>query len=854
MSSRPLHDGSAEIVGTNQFIQRICVNRIFEQAENKSLITVTAGAGFGKTAAVSNYLFDSSKQTIWLQLTLIDNLVTKFWDHFTQAASYYNEELGNKLSTLEFPDSLSALDSFIQTVSDEGSASGRLYIVLDDVHIIYDTSILWFIENLVSISMKNITVVLISRTDINIRVSSLKSKGRMSSIKEDNLRFTLKETEEYYAIQGINFTKEALKKIQTATEGWIFAIYLIGLTAGNHNAYKIEHLEAIKADIYKFIETEIFSLFPDTVQKSLVRISLLENSPIGLIRELFESNAIFFAEWDNINSFMRYDNFTSSCQIHNLFKEFLYERQQQLSDTEKNEVYLCAANWYNQNDMPVDAILNYEKVGCYKEILEIIRSHYCSSSKETAQFILDIIDRAPSELFEQNKMVRVYRAKFLINNFMVEQARNECIKLKNEYEKLPPSEESNIILGEIYINLGLLKLYECLGDNKFDFAEYFIKADKYLPNGSYFADNTYHLNVGVYACPVSPECENGLSLFKEEFIKAYPYLTKVLNGCGTGDDELISTEICFYKRDFTNAIRHANQCLGIARQQDQYDLEFIGSLYLIRIYMALGHFEKIDEILAQIDNLNKKYNTSLSNRHMDIVCGWYYSHIGQLDLISGWILNAEEGTKVMSIDFGFNKIVHARALLKSKKYSEMLGLLATRQKWDSLHMYLIGSIEVKAMEAVALYCLDKKQEAFELLTDAYHMAEPEELIMPFVELGKNMRTLAQAALKEKSCNIPSVWLEKISIKSSAYAKSLSRITSEYISVNQVHRQDVPALTEKETEILLDLCNGLTREEIAENQNITINTVKSRMQNIYQKLGAINSFDAVRIASKHRLIP
>lgn len=43
------------------------------------------------------------------------------------------------------------------------------------------------------------------------------------------------------------------------------------------------------------------------------------------------------------------------------------------------------------------------------------------------------------------------------------------------------------------------------------------------------------------------------------------------------------------------------------------------------------------------------------------------------------------------------------------------------------------------------------------------------------------------------------------------------------------------LSDREKEILSDLCQGLTREEIAQNGNISINTVKSFFKNIEERM-------------------
>jgi LuxR family maltose regulon positive regulatory protein len=50
------------------------------------------------------------------------------------------------------------------------------------------------------------------------------------------------------------------------------------------------------------------------------------------------------------------------------------------------------------------------------------------------------------------------------------------------------------------------------------------------------------------------------------------------------------------------------------------------------------------------------------------------------------------------------------------------------------------------------------------------------------------------------------------------------------------------------EILTGLSQGLTREELAVASSISVNTVKSVIRSIYNKMGAINRADAVRIAT------
>jgi len=130
-------------------------------------------------------------------------------------------------------------------------------------------------------------------------------------------------------------------------------------------------------------------------------------------------------------------------------------------------------------------------------------------------------------------------------------------------------------------------------------------------------------------------------------------------------------------------------------------------------------------------------------------------------------------------------------------------------------------------------------------------ASPNEIVMPFIELGKDMRTLTSAALKEPGVKIPRSWLEDINRKSASYAKRRTHIITEYKKAHGL--TDDIVFTPREKDVLADLAHGLSRPEIAANRSLSINTVKMVINHIYMKLGAENLAELIRIATERKLI-
>ena len=77
-----------------------------------------------------------------------------------------------------------------------------------------------------------------------------------------------------------------------------------------------------------------------------------------------------------------------------------------------------------------------------------------------------------------------------------------------------------------------------------------------------------------------------------------------------------------------------------------------------------------------------------------------------------------------------------------------------------------------------------------------------------------------------------------------YIEEKTEIISEYKLVS---------LSYREREILMDLSYGLSSNEVAANQNLSINTVRMVINTIYDKLCANNLAEAIQVATERKII-
>jgi LuxR family maltose regulon positive regulatory protein len=193
--------------------------------------------------------------------------------------------------------------------------------------------------------------------------------------------------------------------------------------------------------------------------------------------------------------------------------------------------------------------------------------------------------------------------------------------------------------------------------------------------------------------------------------------------------------------------------------------------------------------------------------------------------------------------------IKARFFYQTRNYPPLLAYISDMKRRESI---IYGRVEMLAMEACAFYQMKERAAALDALRAAYIAASSNGIIAPFAELGKDMRTLAQAALGDGLEGVPADWLETVRRLSASFAKYQSLMISEY-EKEQGQKPKV-SLSERERGILRDLYIGLSRAEIAVKESLSVNTVNSAVNSIFSKLGARGIVDAVRIAAEEKLVP
>jgi LuxR family maltose regulon positive regulatory protein len=838
------------------------------------LITVTAGAGYGKTQAVYSFLQVHNFATAWMQLSERDNIQERFWENFTAAVSFISKESAQRLEEHGFPGTGRRFDRYLSIPREDVNPHVRYVFVYDDFHLIKNREVLHFLEQSITSPFPNITSIIISRTTPNINIAAMDSRHIHTRVTEDDLRFTEEETAAYFQIQGIRVGRQTTARICRDTEGWAFATHLSalflkrlpvsGLMLEDH------HLPGMRTNIFRLLETEVLDIVSPGLRKFLIKLTLID----FLSRELLEAmnpEKDLIREMEQIGSFIRRDPYSNSYSIHHLFLECLAHKQGELGEQERQEVYHVAARWCVNNDRRIDALSYYEKAGDYRSIIDVIDTLSLILPNHTALYLKELLDRAPESLYRENPMMEALRGKIRMSlgefDECTERLRAHIRRLEGPDSVPPGPEEICRALRDCYLYLGFVGLITSTDTGDYGYAGDLEKAALYSPLVVHVPQPPASvIMLGSYVCRVrEPEEEKALP-YLAALEKSVPFGVRAFGGCMYGMDDLARGEYAYFRGDLPRAEGLIRRALEKAREQKQCEIENRALFYLLRLCIHRGSREEIREILDSIESQKKQEYYRNRLIHYDIVMGWFYTQTGETGKLAPWLKNEFEDGEINDRGRGLEILVKAKYHLGEKKYSAALASLVDRG--DTEGTLLFGRLETLAMEAVCRYNAREPEGALAALRSSYQLALDSGITMPFVELGRYTRSLMDWALKEGFSGIDREWLADLKREAAGYAKKLfviagtfreqeapdeGRRTGQPHAPSQRLFTSRPLLSNREQEVLACLSRGLTRTEIAGTLSLSINTVKSVIRSVYNKLGAVNRSHAVQAAAEAGLI-
>ena len=714
--------------------------------------------------------------------------------------------------------------------------------VLDDYGVIDNQQIKEFIRMLVEAGFEDFHLVLLSNVFDNTESIAFMTNKR-ALILADDLRFNKNEIREFYRMHGIRLENNELDALERYTEGWPLPLSLLALQNESLPRLLAEGERMSSHMISHLFEEKFFSVYPLNQKKLIIKLSMVDSFTKSFAIALYEGAAAELESLGN-HAFVISEPATDRFFLHHLYRTFLQQKMYMLSPEDEQKLWGRAAEYYWASGDVIDAITCYSKCRDYENMLEAIMSaikKQVATNDKMAAFYLEHIDQLTTEELQRFPIADYIRAFIYTVTYQLDKAELLVASLEERIlnEDIP---DSLALLGEVYMTHGLIRMMRA----QTDFGLYYEKAAACLPNGSRSAEpgdmkiyDHYSFFMPDNALGAKERVENAVH-------QGVPWMIKVLKGSVSGLPPLFSSEVSYLTFQMEEAKQHAYRAIHEAKMHAQHDLICNAYCMLAKISLMQGDYPAIAEHINQITEYAKKVEIDGVNEIRDTATAWYYVKMHDFTRIPknvAMLDNADRAT----ISYGRLYIAYANYLIGIKEYSKLIGMLQSLKEIEPYQYITQESICLYIMLAIGYRSLGNDEAAMGALWTAYDMCYHNGLIALFIEADAYMVDLISVARKQTKYAFSPNWLDLIGREAAAFSKRSGAVRAAYMKQNPAQAVKNNPLSKREICVLRSVAQGLTREEIALEQYISMNTVKSTITSIYNKLNASNKADAVSIA-------
>lgn len=833
----------------NQHIlKRPRVNMLIREGLKYPLLVMLAGPGYGKTQAMVNYVKEYDAEVLWIRLGTIDNLPSRFWSRLILMLKQKYTHLNNRLEGLVFPNTIQDFDAFARVIEDAICGPQEVLWIFDDYGLIHNQQIKDFISMLAESNFKLFHLAILSNELNNIEsIAFLTTKRAL--LLTDDLRFNRNEIREFYRLYGIRLEANDLELAERYTQGWPMSMCLLASQPDRITTLIRSGETITDYTLSQLFQERFFAAYWDYQQKLFLKLSLIDSFTKSFAAELCDGQSGNLDILKN-HAFLIPEPNTNRFYFHYLYRSFLQEKRYLLTPEEEREFWSKAAEYYMTSGDTLEAISCYHKSGKHLSMLNAIHHailSFDSINNKMEAYFLENIELLTEDELRQYPLADCIRATIYTCTYQLDKAEKLILDLEIRLFELG-TEEALSLLGEAYIIHGLIRMM-CAETN---FGEYFKKAFHYLPDGSKFA-NTGGMKTGNHFSFFMSSNKVGAKDEVEYAIHdGVPWMTRLLGGSSKGMQHLFSAEVSYLSQRMEDAKQHAYRTIYEAESGNQYDLVCNAYVTLARIAFLQGDFQETSENIRNIVEYAKKCEIGVINEIRDTSLTWYYLEMRDFKHIPKSTLRLNHSNKA-AFSFGRAYIIYADYLIAMGEYAKTIGLLEHLQNMVRYKYITQENICLHIMLAVSYSCLSNDRAAIQSFWIAYNMCHNNDLVTNFIEAEEYMIDLIHIARKQDEFIFSSEWLDFIEEETLAFIQRADTVRAAYMKQNPVKSAKDNPLSKRELLVLQSVAQGMTREEIALEQYISMNTVKSTISSIYNKLGANNKADAVAIAITHGYI-
>lgn len=338
---------------------------------------VCAPAGAGKTSLLANWTATADATIAWLSLDRHDDDLVLLWSGILDALrSTGRFPVAARLHDLVAPVGEVAPPFVDAVVADVAALAEPVWLVLDDVHVLRHAAALDSLALLLRWLEPSFHVVLASRADPPVGLPRLRLEGRLRELRASDLSFTLDETAAFLAGQRLSLPQPSLRALHDRTEGWVAGVKIAALALQDevHPEEFVARFSGSDHAVADYVVSEVLAGLPTPTRDFLLRTSICTEIHAGLARQLTgrPDAALVLEALERGNVLTRrLARGRDAYRYHELLRTFLAADLQRSEAELEPELHRRAAGWYEQRGESIHALEHLVRAGATDQFVKL---------------------------------------------------------------------------------------------------------------------------------------------------------------------------------------------------------------------------------------------------------------------------------------------------------------------------------------------------------------------------------------------------------------------------------------------------------------------------------------------------
>lgn len=868
-----------------------------DEGFQRKLTLLSAPAGFGKTTVVSEWAAAGGRRVAWLSLDPGDGHSGRFLAYLASALRTVEPSLGEAvLAALDAPRPPPTEWLVTELLNDLANVEREVVLVLDDFHTVDAEPVDAVVRTLLHHLPAPCHLVITTREDPDLGLASLRARRQLTELRAADLRFTHEETARFLAeITGLELSDADIASLEARTEGWVVGLQLAAVSmqgrddvAGFIRAFSGDHRY-----IVDYLVEEVLQRQTDRVRDFLMHTAILErlNGALcdavtdrqgggALLDELERSN-LFVVPLDDHRRWYRY---------HHLFGDVLQAHLRRERPELVPDLHRRASAWFESVGEPDQAVRHALAAGDVERAARLIELAWraMDSTFRSAAW-LGWVDALPDELVASRPVLGVGCAWARLNAGELEAAEKHLEGVeawletnggagahregvaaaaavdRDEARSLPATIASARAYHALSVGdpvAGLAQAHRALE---------LLPEDDHIGRGiplglvslAHWAKGDLEEAYGMLAQAMAGFRAAGSvsaaisGVFALADIRATQGRLREAAGIHeeglrlveTGADPVVPgaaelhvglADVLREQGDLEAAERHLRRAWELGERAVLPGDEARLRTVMARLEAGLGNAERALALLEEAERLRIR-SPMPDLRPIGAWRARVWLQQNRLEEAAAWVRDRERpDADAPSYLHEFEQLVVARVLVAAgrrdrsgPRLDEALALLARLLRAAEEGGRTGSVLEALVLRALTLDARGDARAAADAVDRALALAAPEGYVRLFLDEGAPMTALLRRAARRGQAG--------------SYARRLLERAAGAASPMPAARTSAAAMTDREAEVLRLLTTDLSGPEIARQMNVSLNTLRTHVKNVYGKLGVNSRRTAVRRA-------